>query len=149
MNCDYVQEELSAFLDREESPDNFDTVLSHLYGCDNCQSFFNSGIKLRSLAASERIPYPVDLDESIGKQVNAKRKANPLSYRMKLPVFAASAVVVVLLIVSFALGFIMQEDIYRREINALLKAPPSQVVYGMPAQVVYPVVMHESKGVLR
>lgn len=149
MNCDYVQEQLSAFLDREENTDNFDEILPHLYKCETCQAYFNSAVKLRSLAASGRIPYPVELDESIKTQVNARRKANPLSYRLKLPAFAASAVLVVLLILSFALGFVMQEGMHRREMDAILKAPPSQVVYGMPTQVVYSVSMRGSKGVSR
>lgn len=140
MNCDYAQEELSAFLDREENPDNLDKVLSHLYGCENCQEFFGSVVKLRPLAASERMPYPVDLDESIRKQVNAKRKVNPLSYRLRLPVYVVSAAAVVLLVVSFVFGYMLQEDVYQRELKAVLQAPPARVVYSMPTQVVYPVV---------
>lgn len=149
MNCDYVQEQLSAFLDREESPDNIDRVLLHLYGCENCQTFFSSVTKLRSLAGENKVPYPVELDDSIGKQTNARRKVNPLSYRLGIPVYVVSAAAVVLLIISFVFGYTMQQDAHRKELDAIMNARQSGVIYSMPTQVVYPVAMREAKGEVR
>lgn len=149
MNCDYVQEELSAFLDREESSEHFDDVLSHLYGCKSCQDFFGSAARMRSLAGKDVVSYPVELDALIRKRTAPDRKVNVFGYRLKLPLYVVSAAAVVLLVVSFVFGYMMQEGVHRKEINAILKAQPSQVVYGMPAQVVYPIAMHESKGVSR
>lgn len=146
MNCDYVQEKLSAFLDREESLDDVDGVLSHLYGCESCQSFFGSAIELRSLAGNDRLSYPVELDESVLRETRRKRRSNPLSYRLKLPVYVASAAAVILLVLSFTFGYMMQASEHQEEINAILKTTPSQVLYAMPTQVVYPVSMRESKG---
>ena len=146
MNCDYVQEKLGAFLDREESPDDLDGTLSHLYGCESCQSFFTLAMKVRSVAVDDRIPYPVGLDESVLKEVKGRRRPNPLSYRLKLPVYAASAGAVILFVVSFFLGFMTQEDVHQKQINAILQAPPAQVVYGMPTQLVYPASVRETKG---
>lgn len=149
MNCDYVQEQLSAFLDREESPVNFDAVLSHLYECEGCQAFFGSAVKLRSLAGEDKTLYPLELDESILRTARGKRSTNLLSYRLKLPVYAVSAVAIILLVLSFTFGYMIQDNVHQQELNAILKAPPSQVVYGMPTQVVYPVAMRQAKGDVR
>ena len=146
MSCDYMQEKLSAFLDREESPDDLDGVLSHLYVCKSCQTFFASAAKLRALAGDDRIAYPPDLDESIVKEAARRRSSNPLNYRLKLPVYAASAAAVILFVISFFFGFMMQEDVHQKQINAILQAPPAQVVYGMPTQLVYPASVRETKG---
>lgn len=144
MNCDYVQEELSVFLDREEGFD--ETTLSHLYGCKDCQDFFGSAVKLRSLAHEGKLPYPDYLDDAIMRRARRTRKINPLSYRLILPVYVLSTVAAVLLVVSFLFGFVMQEDIHQKQINAILQAPPAQVVYGMPTQLVYPASVRETKG---
>ncbi len=149
MNCDHVQEKLSAFLDREESLDDVDEVLSHLYGCEGCKSFFSSAIKLRLLAGEDKIAPPPELDDSVLSDLKRKKRANPLSYRLKLPVYLVSAAAVVLLVLSFAFGYMMQATEHRAEINRIMKSEPAQVVYGMPAQVVYPVSLHEEKGAIR
>jgi predicted anti-sigma-YlaC factor YlaD len=146
MNCDYVQEKLSSFLDREECPDDLEGTLSHLYGCESCQSFFGSAAKLRALAGDDRIAYPPDLDESITKEAALRRRTNALNYRLNLPVYAASAAAVILFVVSFFFGFMMQEDVHQKQLDAILQAPPAQVVYGMPTQLVYPVSVRETKG---
>ena len=144
MNCDYVQEQLSVFLDREEGFD--ETTLSHLYGCKDCQDFFSSAVKLRALANEGKLPYPDDLDDAIMRRAQRVRKTNPLSYRLNLPVYVLSTVAVVLLVVSFTFGFVMQEDIHQKQINAILQAPPAAVVYRMPTQLVYPALIREIKG---
>ncbi len=149
MNCDHVQEKLSAFLDREEAADDFDGVLTHLYGCESCQSFFGTAVKIRSLAGDDRTTFPVEVDEPVLKSLKKARSANPLSYRLRLPVYVVSAAAVVLLAVSFMFGFMMQQDIYQKRIDAIMQAPPAQVVYGMPAQLVYPAAIRETKGNVR
>lgn len=149
MNCDYVQEQLSAFLDREENREQLDDMLAHLYGCGECQAFFNSAVRIRSVAGEDRAPYPVGLDESIRRKIIAKRKMNPLNRRLRLPVYAVSAGAVVLLVLSFAFGYMMQYEVHQRELNALLQAPPARVVYSMPTQVVYPAAMREVRGDIR
>ncbi|MCL4539363.1 MAG: zf-HC2 domain-containing protein [Bacteroidetes bacterium] len=149
MNCDFVQERLSAFLDREESTDNIEAALSHLYGCESCQNFFSTAVKLHSLASDDRMSYPAGLDESISRKIGRKQNTNALGYQLRIPVYVVSMAAVILLIVSFAIGFMLQENMHRDEINAILKAVPSHVVYGMPTQVVYPVSIRDSKGAMR
>ncbi|MCL5020265.1 MAG: zf-HC2 domain-containing protein [Bacteroidetes bacterium] len=149
MNCDYFQEKLSAFLDREGSFDDVDGVLSHLYGCDECKAFITSAIKLRSLAGRDKVATPPELDDSLLREVKKRRIVNPLSYRLKLPVYVVSAAAVVLLVLSFAFGYMMQADVHQREMKALMQSSPAGVLYSMPTQVVYPVSMHEWKGAIR
>jgi len=149
MNCDYVQERLSAFLDREESNEEMVNVLSHLYGCDECQKFFNTTIRLRSFANEERRSYPFELNEAILQQVHNRRKASFLNYRFKLPVYVASIAAIILVAISFALGFMVQENVHQKEMDIILKAPPSEVVYGMPATIVYPVMNQQTNGGVR
>ncbi len=104
MNCDLVQEKLSVFLDREGNADDFDGVLSHLYGCEQCQSFFNLAVKFRSLAQDRKLPYPDDLDDTIVKKMRKEVRSNPLRYHLRLPVYAVSAAAVILLVLSFTFG---------------------------------------------
>lgn len=149
MNCNYVQERLSAFLDREESTDEIEKVFSHLYDCEECQRFFNAAVKLRSLASEDKELYPLDLDEFVLSRAREKRKVNLLKYRLRIPAYVVSAAALVLIIVSFMFGFFLQEGVHQKEMNAILQGPPSQVVYAMPTQWVYPVVNHQSKGDMR
>ncbi len=143
MNCDYIQEKLSAFLDRGESFEDADGVLSHLYGCNECKAFFTSAIKLRSLAVRDKVTAPPELDDSLLREVKKRRKVNPLSYRLRLPVYVISAAAVFLLVLSFTFGYLMQERVHQRELKAVLQAPPARVVYSMPTQVVYPAALRQ------
>lgn len=146
MNCDFVQERLSAFLDREESTDDIEAVLSHLYGCEKCQRFFNAAAKLRTLASEDNKFYPLELDNAILRKAPAKQKTNLFGYRLKLPAYVASAVALILAVVSFMFGFMLQENTHQKEIRTILQAPPSQVVYGMSGVTVYPVMNHQTQG---
>ncbi len=149
MNCDHVQEILSAFLDHEESAEEMEKALSHLYGCKACQQFFNAGAMVRNAAKEEKANYPVDLDERIFDLVHRRSPANVFNYRLKLPAYAVTAAAVILMAVSFTFGFMAQENVHQKEMNAILQAPPSEVVYGIPARIVYPEVNHQSKGGIR
>ena len=164
MNCDHVQEILSAFLDHEDSAYEMDEelqgtrqekegriigALSHLYGCEDCQQFFKAAVALRNIAKEERKPYPSELDDLVLSQMRSKSPTSLLNYHFNLPAYVVSAAVVILIAISFSLGFMMQENAHEREMKAILQAPPSEVVYGMPAQLVYPVVNHQSKGGVR
>lgn len=149
MNCDYVQEILSAFLDHEESANEMEDVLSHLYGCKSCQGFFTTAAGLRNIAKEEKESYPTELDGKILDRAYGKPRAHLFSYRLKLPAYVVSAMVVILMAVSFTLGFMVQENVHQKEMDAILKAPPSEVIYGMPTQLVYPAMNHQSKGGMR
>lgn len=148
MKCNDVQERLSAFLDNEGSTDEIEETLSHLYGCSDCQNFFNDAIKLRSLAHKEHVNFPHQLDEAIN--VRAKKASRGLTrYRVKAPAYLLSIVAVVLIAVSFTFGFMVQENAHRKEMSELMTAIRAQVVYSMPTQVVYPVSNREMKGEVR
>lgn len=146
MHCDNVQERLSTFLDHEEGADELEEILSHLYGCKSCQQLFNAAVGLRNIAKGEREPFPSELDDRILSRTQAKPRANLFGYRFKLPAYVISAAVVILMAVSFTFGFMVQENVHQKEMNAILQAPPSEVVYGMPAQLVVPVMNHDHKG---
>lgn len=143
MNCEFVQEQLSAFLDREESTDSMESVLNHLYECESCQSFFNSAVKLRSAATDENEIYPAELDEVILRAVNERQKRNLLSYRLRLPAYVVSAVAVVVIAISFAFGFMLNRSMSEREIRQALI---SRGLYVMPQQTVYPVSIRQYEG---
>ncbi len=148
MNCDYVQEMLSAFLDREETAGEMENVLSHLYGCNSCQGFFNAAVGLRNIAKEEREPFPSELDHKILDRARGKARAQSSS-RLKFPAYVVSAAVAILMAASFTFGFMVQETVHQKEMDAILKAPPSEIVYGMPTQLVYPAMNHQSKGGMR
>lgn len=139
MNCDYVQEKLSAFLDREESTNDTEKVLSHLYECERCQSFFNASVKLRSLANGDREVYPSEFDEIILRRTKERRRRNILNYRLNVPAYILSAAGVMLIIVSFVVGVMVQRNSTLQEMQQLVRA---RVVYQMPAVTVYPVMDH-------
>jgi predicted anti-sigma-YlaC factor YlaD len=149
MNCDHVQEVLSAFLDHEERVDEIENVLFHLYGCKACQEFFNAAVGLRHIAREERERYPSGLDEILMNRIHSKSRTNLFGYRLRLPAYVASAAAVILMAVSFTLGFMVQQNVHQKEMNAILQTPPSEVVYGMPAKIVYPAMNHQSKGGMR
>ena len=140
MYCVYVQEVLSAFLDREEGGDEMEKALSHLYECRSCQQFFNAVVGLRNIAKENREPYPTGLDEVVMNRMQRKSQGNLFSYRLKLPAYVISAAAMILMAISFTFGFMVQRDVHQKEMNIILQAPPSEVVYGMPAAVVYPVL---------
>ncbi len=143
MDCDFVQERLSAFLDREDSTDNIESALVHLYGCESCQSFFNAAVKLRSMSSDDREVYPFELDEAVLRQVHEKRKANFLKYRLRLPAYVVSAAAVILIAISFAFGFMVNRSMSEREIQQALA---SHGLYVMPQQTVYPVSIRVDQG---
>lgn len=146
MNCDHVQEILSAFLDHEESTDEIESVLSHLYGCKDCQQFFNAAVGLRNIAREEREPFPAGIDEMITNRLQLSSRRNLFSYRPKLPAYVVSAAVIILAAVSFTLGFMVQENVHEKEMNTILQAPPSEVVYAMPTQLIYPAAIYQKLG---
>ena len=143
MNCEFVQERLSAFLDREESTDNIESALTHLYGCESCQNFFNAAVRLRSIASDNREVYPAGLDEAILRRVHENRKTNFLKYRLRLPAYVMSAAAAILIVISFAFGFMVNRSISEREMRRILS---SQGFYIMPQQTVYPVMSREFQG---
>lgn len=126
-----------------------ETVLSHLYECKGCQGFFNTAVRLRRIAEEDRKAYPTELDDRVLRQAAPIRRVRLFEYRFKLPAYVISAAAVILLAVSFAIGFMVQEDVHQKEMDAILKAPPSQIVYGMPTQWVYPAMNHQSNGGVR
>ncbi len=148
MKCDDVQERLSAFLDNEESTDEIEEALGHLYGCSDCQSFFNDSIKLRSLAHKDQVDFPPGLDEAMNFRT-IKAKCGIARYRVKVPAYVLSIAAVVLIALSFTFGFMVQGNVQRKEMSELMKSFPGQVVYSMPPQVVYPVIDRGSKGEAR
>ncbi len=148
MKCDDVQEKLSAFLDNEESTDEIEEPLSHLYGCSECQNFFNDAIKLRSLAHKDQVNFPPGLDEAMNFRT-MKAKRGIARYRVKVPAYVLSIAAVVLIALSFTFGFMVQGNVQRKEMTELMKSLPGQVVYSMPTQVVYPVMNREIKGGVR
>jgi len=140
MNCDFVQERLSAFLDREESGDNIETVLSHLYGCESCQDFFSTAVKVRSIAAEDSPAYPAELDDAVRQRVQEKRGTSFLRYRFRLPAYVVSAAAVLLIVISFAFGFMVNRSISQREIE---QAMSNHGLFVMPQQTVYPVMSRQ------
>lgn len=145
MNCDNAQELLSAFLDNEVSG-YIGQALSHLYGCENCQAFFVSAARVRSLAKEDALPFPQGIDERVPSAAARKRKSSLLRYRFRLPAYAVSAAAVMLMVLSFMFGYLEQKESYEKELKMLMQAPPSHVVYGMNAVTVYPVMNHEREG---
>ena len=143
MNCDFVQERLSAFLDREDSADNIEAVLSHLYGCESCQNFFNSMGRLRSMASDDSDVYPIELDDVVVRRVQERNKASLLKYRLRLPAYVVSAAAVILIVISFAFGFMVNRSVSEREMQRILS---SRGFYVMPQQTVYPVMSREFQG---
>ncbi len=149
MNCDRVQEILSAFLDREENADETGDALSHLYSCIGCQRFFDASVRLRDEAKRDRYPFPVELDKMVLASQQGKSWTNLSGYRRRVPSYVFSAVVVLLMAVSFGIGFMVQESAHQKEMKAILQAPPSEVVYGIPERIVYPALNHSTKGGVR
>ncbi len=143
MDCDFVEQRLSAFLDREEETESMDAALSHLYGCESCQNFFTSAVKLRTMAGDDRGVYPSELDEAMLRQMRNKGKPNLMSYRLRLPAYVVSAAAVILIVVSFAFGFMVNKSMSQRELQRALS---SQGMYVMPQQTVYPVVSRTYEG---
>ena len=143
MDCDFVEQRLSAFLDREESTDSMDAALSQRYGCESCQKFFRSAVRLRSTAGDDNEIYPVELDGVILRRMQDRNKANFMKYRLRLPAYVASAAAVILIVISFAFGFMVNRSISQREIQRALS---SRGLYVMPQQTVYPVVSRTYQG---
>lgn len=143
MDCDFVQEWLSAFLDHEEGTDNIDSALTHLYVCESCQNFFNAAVKLRSVAGDDKEVFPVELDEVISRGVNERQRNNFLNYRLRLPAFVVSTAAVILIAISFAFGFMVNRSMSEHEIQQALT---SHGIYVMPQQTVYPVSVRQYQG---
>jgi hypothetical protein len=62
MSCDYVQEQISPFLDRRISAEEKDRVAAHLEACRSCKAHFESIESLRQdLGGMRRAPVPASL----------------------------------------------------------------------------------------
>ena len=140
MSCEFVQERLSAFLDFEERAEDINAALAHLYGCENCQDFFSTAVKVRSVGAEDRAAYPYELDDAVLRRVHEKRATDFLRYRLRLPAYVVSAAAVLLIVISFAFGFMVNRSLSQREIE---KAMSNHGLLVMPQQTVYPVMSRQ------
>jgi len=103
MDCAYAQELISAFVDGELPEADKGVLFEHLAGCPDCRGFFESAIRIRSLAMRESLrAAPASLDEKIENELQSHRLRPRLAppVRIAIPMRAAIAMAMLLILIS-------------------------------------------------
>jgi anti-sigma factor RsiW len=115
MSCETYEIQVSAYVDRELSDREAETLFRHLGVCPSCRKVLSDALELRSgLREQEPLLAPEELDENVLRIVRSRRDRQPdrdavpgsiwkrrLSLRVPVLAVAASVLVFASLVVSF------------------------------------------------
>lgn len=115
MTCTDIQERLSRFIDDELEADEQGTMFAHLSTCPECQRFLREALRIhRSLAFSDVAAAPESIERRVMERIAHHTPLRPpradvWSVRVALPLPAAFAMAVLLVVGSWAVWPLLLE----------------------------------------
>lgn len=142
MNCNAIQEGISALIDNELRDDESKPVFAHLSECHACRGFLRTAMHLRStLSSAAALAVPATRDErvqsiQVGDARPTRAHENTLAswwrHRLAIPV-PAVAFAIALMLLTAALSFAMWSRQYQPErqdtptVVYVISMPPIEV----------------------
>ncbi len=131
MSCDQYQELLDAFFDGERTGTSSRETFAHLFGCEECRTYWNGLLDIRETARFDEEAYPAEADRFVYGLRRSHKNVPGFEVRFRLPRFAAALVAALLLILAFGAGYIVN--------NRTPDGPDATQTAerGLPARIVY------------
>jgi len=110
MTCSDVQSWISNYVDDALEEEHVGPMFAHLGSCLDCQRFLRSTLKIRSSVSTDaRFGAPESLEDRVMKKVEGahdedRRRVDMLSIRISIPLPAAMAMAVMLVIGSMVIS---------------------------------------------
>jgi hypothetical protein len=153
MSCSEHQERVSLFIDGELEPRQQVELFQHLAGCEECQSFIDTMLRLKEVRQHENILYPTEIDDTVLAMLTNHRSSPPQGFNVLGEFFRRHIsipvpVVTGLVIAAILVGFFMHSFIFKSTPSTILPASINQltsqpgaviVIYGVP-----PVEVHST-----
>jgi len=104
MKCNDYQICIHEFLESESKKENQKLLFSHLSECENCRNYFSAAAVINHTIVEDKNLFPASLDEEIFANLpKDKSFAFERFFSVKIPAYFAYALIVVVILLSFAL----------------------------------------------